>query len=114
MNPRMTLPYRIMAVLQDASRRGEPMLPEDVAAAVPCTQRAAENHLREMWAFDLVHIVGWDRNWNAWVPLYRWGRGANAPRPKKMSPAEKTRRWRERRTARPNVGPRVANSSTLD
>jgi hypothetical protein len=48
----------------------------------------------------LVHICGWDRTVktrNPCIPIYIWGAGRSAPRPKKQTPAERQARCRQKR-----------------
>lgn len=66
------------------------------SAMIHCDKRTAERILSHLWLEKMVRIVSWDRIYNNCTPIYRWGKGKDAPRPAAMDQNEKQRRHRSK------------------
>lgn len=84
--------YKVINHLQNK----EPVTKHDLAHELSMTHRTAQRHLKELWALDLVHICGWDREYQQHIPVYRWGNRPDVEKPRPYTNAETTRRYRER------------------
>jgi len=87
--------YKVIAHLQNK----EAYTSDDLAFELGIAQRTAQRHLKELWVLDLVHICGWDRNYQSHVPVYQWGKKPDVARPKPLTPSEIGKRYRCRQAA---------------
>ena len=85
--------YRVIAHLQDR----EAYTSNDLAYELKIDKRTAQRHLKELWALDLVHICGWDREYQQPIAVYRWGNRPDVEKPSPITRAESAKRYRERR-----------------
>ena len=53
----------------------------EVANEVGCNAHCAYRHLKELWSMEFIYICAWERNYNHWMPVYRWGNRDDEPRP---------------------------------
>ena len=83
----------------DIMKRGEPVMHEDLMHELGIRRNAAARHLRELHMLDLVYICSWDRVYQQWVPVYRWGSRPDVEKPAALTNAQIKRRGKERRRA---------------
>lgn len=83
----------------DLLKLGEPVMAEDLIHELGIRRNAAGRHLRELWTLELVYICAWDRQYQQWVPVYRWGSRPDVERPEAYSNAETRRRYADKRRA---------------
>lgn len=92
----------------------------DLAVAVRLHPRTMSYWLDIAKGMRLVRIGGWERRPRHIIPIYVLGKGADAPKPKRMGNTIRSRRWRD---AHPeqwkqamrayNTGPRRARKEQL-
>lgn len=87
-----------LAAARARLQSGERLTAHDVwAAADGCICRSAAHITLTRWrAQGLIHIAAWRRYASNGLPapVYAWGAGRDAPRPKPITKAESIRRWR--------------------
>lgn len=93
MTPERSRCLRSITTLMEA---GTALSKHDAAKKIHCDVRTAERVLSHLWHEEMIRIVSWERVYNNPTPRYRWGSGEDAPRPLPMSPAEKSRKQREK------------------
>lgn len=69
----------------------------DLSVALDIHHRTAQRHLKELHALDLIYIASWEKEYQQWIPSYKWTqkRQDDAPRPEPLTGAECTARYRE-------------------
>jgi DNA-binding IclR family transcriptional regulator len=80
---------------------------QDLAALTGLHIETTREFLKEMHKRKLVYIAQWDprRNQRIKLPMYKLGEGIDRPRPPKLSPAEVTRRYKERQKLKAQFDP---------
>ena len=96
MKPRLKKRVAAYMVI-DHMNRGEPTTAEDLLVELGMHRNPARYHLRELWALNLVHICEWDRQYQQWVPVYKWGNLPDKERPAAYTNAETRRRYMDKR-----------------
>lgn len=91
--------YHVIEIL----KRREPVMHEDLMHELGIRRNAASRHLRELHALDLIYISSWDRVYQQWVPVYRWGTRSDMEKPVAYTNAEMKRRQKQK--ARAQVWP---------
>lgn len=84
--------YRILWLLMSSR---EPWTIHEVAHEIDCAPNCAYRHLRELWSLEFIHICNWDRTYRHWMPVYKWGKGEDAPRPQRLTHAQVRQRAKD-------------------
>lgn len=87
---------RAYEVIEYMQRSGAVMA-EDLMHDLGIQRNCAGRHLRELWTLELIHICNWDRQYQQWVPVYRWGNRPDKERPEAYTNAETRRRYMDKR-----------------
>jgi hypothetical protein len=79
----------------------QPMSVDDVARAVPCSYSAAYRAVKKLKASGQVHVAMYATSPvnGSLKAVFLAGSGVDAVRPKVMQPWERTKRWRDNRSA---------------
>lgn len=86
-----------LAAARERLQRGERLSARDVWESDAHICRSAAHVTLTRWhAQGLIHIAAWRRYASNGMPapVYAWGAGRDAPRPKPISKYESLRRWR--------------------
>ncbi len=86
-----------LTTARDRLQRGERLTARDVWAADPRIHCSAAHLTLTRWhAHGLTHIAEWRRYSSNGrpAPVYAWGKGKDAPRPKTVAKYESVKRWR--------------------
>lgn len=90
----MTKPSATYVRIEAAIRQGTRDA-TDVALAACTVRTHAQKILKRMHAEKLIHIARWKQGVTGpKVPVYRWGPGRDAPKPKPLDSATKCKRYR--------------------
>lgn len=95
----MRAPHRCYLIIAHLMQAGATTA-DDAAYEMGMTTRQMREHLKHLHALKLVHVCEWDRAHQVPVPVYRWGNGRDRVRPKPRTGAEKTRRYRLKKSSR--------------
>ena len=91
--PKRFLGYRVLWLLMSDK---SPYTIHEVAHEVGCNPHCAYRHLKELWSMEFIHICAWDRNYQHWMPVYKWGNKPDKPRPEPLTSKEVRARRRLR------------------
>lgn len=85
----------------------EAVTAQDLTALTGLHLDTTRDFLKEMHKRKLVHIAQWDTRFNRRIklPMYKLGEGVDTPRPKRLTPAEVTRRYRKRQKIKEQYNP---------
>ncbi len=86
-----------LTAARERLQRGERLSALDVWAADKSIHRSAAHLTLTRWhAHGLIHIAEWRRYASNGLPapVYAWGKGKDAARPKPIAKVESIRRWR--------------------
>lgn len=85
-------------VLIERELRNEPLTVFEISKRVCVTPHNVRHYLREAHERGIIRIVGWTRRsaleCGRAFPVYVYGRGADAPKPVGLTPAERKKRER--------------------
>ena len=70
---------------------------EDVEHDLGITRARACYHLKNLYSLDLIHICGWDKTYQQWVPIYKWGNRPDVEKPKALTRSQIVKRYRQRK-----------------
>lgn len=85
--------YRVIAHLQNREAYDK----YDLAFELEMHPKTAMRHLKELWMLDLLYICGWEKEYQSFHPVYRWGNKPDVERPEALSGAERSKRYRDRK-----------------
>lgn len=87
---------RIEAKALELLHAGTAMCKYDLATLAHCDQRTAQRMLQRIHRAGVgVRISKWVSIYRQWIPIYKLGRGADIPKPKPLSMAEKMAKRRK-------------------